>query len=120
MTIDRIVATVLSLAGVVFTYWFFLRKKEGETVQVTDRIKIIVDGGYKPNVIQVARGKSTTLEFFRKDPTDCLEEVVIPDFAIRQFLPLNRSTEVTITPQKAGEYQFHCGMSMFFGKIKVV
>lgn len=120
MTIDRIIATLLGFGGIAFTYWFFLMKKEDEAVKVTDRVKIIVEGGYTPSVIQVLKGKTTTLEFYRKDPSDCLEEVVIPDFAIRQFLPLNQSTDITITPEKTGEYAFHCGMSMFFGKIKVV
>src|SRR5258708_38143981 len=114
-----IIDLVIVLLG-IFTFWFFLMKKEEEAIKVTDRVKIIVDGGYSPSVIQVLQGKSTTLEFYRKDPSDCLEEVVIPDFAIRQFLPLNQSTEITITPEKTGDYEFHCGMSMFFGKIKVV
>ncbi len=120
MSIDRIIATILSLSGIIFTYWFFLMKKESNAVSVTDHIKIIVDGGYTPSVIEVAKDKATTLEFFRKDPSSCLEEVVIPDFHIRQFLPLQQSTEITITPKEVGEYTFHCGMSMFFGKIKVV
>jgi len=104
----------------VFTLWFFFMKKESAAQKVKKKVTIIVDGGYKPSVIEIPVGEPITLAFYRKDPTSCLEEVVIPDFHIRQFLPLNQTTEIQITPNKVGEHKFHCGMSMFFGKIQVV
>lgn len=109
---------VIILIGI--TIWFFFIKKEAAATKAKKKIKVVVEGGYKPGVIEITAGKPITLEFFRKDKSSCLEEVVIPDFNIRQFLPVNQSTEITITPEKPGEYQFHCGMSMFFGKIKAV
>lgn len=105
---------------IFLTYWFFLMKKESPAEEVEQRVKIRVEGGYQPSVIQVQQGKTVTLEFFRTDPSSCLEEVVIPDFKVRQFLPLQQSVAITVTPSKKGEYQFHCGMNMYFGKIKVV
>jgi len=109
--------TILALIGL--TIWFFFIKKEPTAKKVQDKVTIIVEGGYTPSVIEVPVGKAITLAFHRKDASSCLEEVMIPDFQIRQFLPLHQTTEITITPKKLGEYQFHCGMSMFFGKIKV-
>ena len=111
---------LIIFALIAATIWFFFMKKEAAAQKVKKKVTIVVDGGYKPSVIEVPAGEPVTLAFHRKDPTTCLEEVVIPDFHIRQFLPLNQTTEVQITPQKLGEYQFHCGMSMFFGKIIVV
>ena len=119
MTIDKILVTIFSLAGIGFTYWFFLRKNEKEVVVTSNSIDIIVDGGYQPEVISIAKGKSTTLTFLRRDSSSCLEEVVLPDFKIRKFLPLNKKVDISISPNQAGEYEIVCGMNMFHGKIKV-
>jgi len=48
-----------------------------------------------------------------------LEEIYIPDFKVKEYLPLNKSVEITLTPKKEGTYQTHCGMGMFHGKIIV-
>src|SRR3989344_10646 len=83
MTLDKILIGLLSLAGMAFTYWFFLMKKE-EVVSVTDSVDITVEGGYQPEVISIAKGKTTKINFLRTDPTDCLSEVVLADFKIRK------------------------------------
>lgn len=118
MSIDKIIVIVLGLLGMVFTYWFFLMKKDKE-VAVTDSVDITVDGGYTPAVIAVPLGKTTTINFFRKDPNTCLEEVVLGDFKIRKTLPLNQKVSVQIKPDKKGEFNFSCGMGMFHGKVVV-
>ncbi|OGH12717.1 MAG: hypothetical protein A2776_03475 [Candidatus Levybacteria bacterium RIFCSPHIGHO2_01_FULL_40_10] len=115
---DKILAALFSIAGIVFTYWFFLMKKE-EVVSVKDNVDIIVDGGYTPNTISVPKGKTTKISFLRKDQSSCLEEVVLSDFKVRKFLPLNKKVTIEVTPQKAGEFGFACGMNMFHGKIIV-
>ncbi|HZQ30023.1 MAG TPA: cupredoxin domain-containing protein [Patescibacteria group bacterium] len=115
---DKIIISVLGLAGIAFTYWFFLMKNE-KAVGAKDSIDIVVDGGYSPEVISVPKGKTTKLNFIRKDPTDCLEEVVVGDFKIRKHLPLNQKVTVEITPEKAGEFRFTCGMNMYHGKVVV-
>lgn len=118
MVLDRFFVTLFSLAGMAFTYWFFLMKKE-DVVSVTDSIDIIVEGGYTPNTISIPKGKTTNINFFRKDPSSCLEEVVLSDFKIRKFLPLNKKVTIEIKPEKTGEFRFECGMNMFHGKIIV-
>jgi plastocyanin domain-containing protein len=118
MTFDKILIAIFSLAGMAFTYWFFLMKKE-EVVSVTDSVKIIVEGGYRPNTIQIPKGKTTKISFTRKDPSSCLEEVVLSDFKIKKFLPLNQKVTIEITPQKSGQFGYECGMNMYHGKIIV-
>jgi len=118
MSIDKILITIFGLLGILFTYWFFLGKKE-ETVEVKDKIEITVEGGYKPDTIKIPKGKSITLSFFRKDPNPCLEEIIIPDFKIKKFLPLNQKISITFTPEKKGTYTISCAMNMFHGKIIV-
>lgn len=120
MYIDKIIVALFSVAGIAFTYWFFLMKKDDKAVVVTSNtVDITVEGGYSPNVISIAKDKTTIINFFRKDPSSCLEEIVLPDFKIRKFLPLNKTTSVSITPKKSGTYEISCGMNMFHGKIIV-
>lgn len=118
MTPDKIIAIIAGILGMAFTYWFFLMKKEEEVV-VKDEIDILVEGGYSPNTIVVKKGKTTKITFLRKDPSSCLEEVVLGEFKIRKFLPLNQKVTIAIMPQKKGEFSFSCGMNMFHGKIVV-
>lgn len=115
---DKIIVTFLGIGGIAFTYWFFLMKNEKE-VTVSDSVDITVNGGYSPEVISIPKGKTTKLNFIRTDPTDCLGEVVLGDFKIRKELPINQKVTVLITPQKAGEYMYACGMNMYHGKIIV-
>lgn len=120
MSLDKILVTIFSLAGIAFTIWFFLMRNE-QVVEVTsDSIDITVSGGYRPEVISIPKGKTTTVNFLRKDPSSCLEEVVLSDFKVRKYLPLNKKVSIELTPQKAGEFAFSCGMNMFHGKVKVV
>lgn len=118
MSPDKIIVAIFSLVGIVFTYWFFLMKNE-KTVAASDIIDITVDGGYTPNTISIPQGKTTKINFFRKDQSSCLEEVVLGDFKIKKYLPLNQKVTVEITPQDKGEFKFACGMNMFHGKIIV-
>ena len=118
MNIYKIVVTFASIAGIVFTYWFFLAKKEKE-VQASDSIDIVVEGGYSPEVISIPKDKTTKLNFIRKDPSSCLEEVVLGDFKIRKHLPLNQKIVVELTPKRSGEFVYTCGMNMYHGKIIV-
>jgi len=116
---DKLLVTIFGILGIAFTYWFLLGKKEKEVAIAADSVDIIVEGGYTPAAISIPKGKTTKLNFIRKDPNSCLEEVVLGDFRIRKYLPLNQKVTVELTPQKAGEYSFACGMNMFHGKIVV-
>ena len=118
MSMDKIIVTILGIGGIVFTFWFFLMKKEKE-VNVEGEVDITVSGGYSPEVISIPKGRLTKINFLRTDPTDCLEEVVLGDFKIRRKLPLNQKVTVEITPTKTGEFKFTCGMNMFHGKVIV-
>lgn len=118
MSLDKILVAFFGLFGIIFTFWFFLAKKEKE-VSVVDSVDITVSGGYSPEVISIPFGKTTRINFTRTDPTDCLSEVVLSDFKIRKELPLNQKVSIEITPQKRGEFGYSCGMNMYHGKIVV-
>jgi plastocyanin domain-containing protein len=120
MEIDKVLVTLFSIGGIAFTYWFFLMKKEQVVAVTSDSVDITVSGGYQPEVISIPKGKTTKVNFTRRDSSSCLEEVVLSDFKIRKYLPLNQKVSIEITPQKAGEFKFSCGMNMFHGKVKVI
>lgn len=120
MDLDKLFVTLFSIGGIGFTYWFFLLKKDEDAFVVkTNSVDITVKGGYSPSVIAIPKGKQTTINFIRKDPSSCLEEVVLPDFKIRKYLALNKTTPIQITPTKTGTFEISCGMNMFHGKIVV-
>lgn len=103
-------------------WWFLLSKPKSQKAVATggnvQEVTITVDGGYDPSRIVVQVGKPVRLKFERKDPSSCLEQVVIPDFHIAADLPLNQVTTVEFTPKQAGTYLFTCGMNMFRGEIQ--
>lgn len=115
---DKILVSVFGFISIIFTYWYFFMKKIN-TVQAKETINILVYGGYKPESISIPYGKTTKLVFERKDKSSCLEEVILADFKVRKFLPLNEKTEIEINPTKKGEFDFSCGMGMFHGKLIV-
>ena len=115
---DKLLVAVFGTVGIIFTYWFFLMKKEKE-VESRGEVDITVSGGYSPEAVSIPLGKLTKINFLRTDPTDCLSEVVLPDFKIKKELPLNKKITIEITPQKAGEFGYACGMNMYHGKIIV-
>lgn len=115
---DKIIVTITGFFSILGIYWFFFGKKE-ETMNASDTWTITVDGGYKPNVIKIPKDNPATLTFIRKDENTCLEEVVFPDYKIKKYLPLNEPVIITLPyPHKTSG--FHCGMSMFRGRIETV
>ena len=120
MDMNELVVLFIGALGIIFTYWFFLGKKPSFVEATGGRgIDVIVEGGYSPEVISVPKRKTTKINFTRRDSNSCLEEVVLPDFKIKKYLPLNQKVTVEITPEKEGEYPFSCSMNMFHGKIIV-
>ena len=124
MELDKIIVTISGIWLVAFIYWFFFGKKSDldEADTQTDsqgNISVIVQGGYDPALIKIKKGKATTLKILRKDSNSCLEELIIPGFKVKEYLPLNKEVKIKITPRESGEFGFHCGMSMYHGKIIV-
>jgi plastocyanin domain-containing protein len=115
---DKILITITGIFGIGFVWWFFLMRKE-TAVEVTNSVDIIANGGYSPEVITVKKNRPVTLNFKRTDPSNCLDEVTLPDFKQHLVLPLNEVVSTTITPKEVGEFTYSCGMNMFHGKIIV-
>ena len=122
MISSRIAVTVIGLAGVAWVNWYFFLAGRGDAVRATpdergvQRLRVEVKGGYTPSVVRVRAGAPVRLDFHRDETNPCSEEVVIPDFGIRTYLPPYQTTSVSFTPTE-GTHEFACGMGMLRGSI---
>lgn len=119
---NKIAVTLGGLGLIGLELWWFLLSKPKSLKATTEKgiqeVTVTVDGGYEPNRIVVQAGQPVRLNFDRKDPSSCLEEVRFPDFRIAQLLTLNQITSIEFTPEKPGRYEFACGMNMFRGVVE--
>lgn len=121
---DKLIVLTSSVALIGAMVWWFFGKSKADIVASTmnskhQTVEIIVDGGYLPRTVALKQGIPATLIFLRKDPSTCLEEVVMPDFGVAEKLPVGKSYEITINPDKIGEFKYTCGMQMFSGTVVV-
>jgi plastocyanin domain-containing protein len=122
MTSLQVAVTLLGIAAIVWVNWYFFlagarpvaASRGGSGPQ---SVRIVVDGGYSPSVVTVEAGRPVRLEFERRESSGCTEEVVVPDFGIRTFLPAHQITPVQFTPVRPGTYEFTCGMGMVRGRL---
>lgn len=114
-------------AAVAWVNWyFFLARRGTAAAEITEsraggtqEVTITVHGGYEPAEVRLKRGIPARLVFDRQETSGCSEEVVIPDFGIRKFLPAFQKTTVELKPETAGSFEFTCGMSMLRGRLVV-
>jgi len=118
-----IIVNLIGIGLIIFIVWFFwFPKKEGVKAALTgavQEVQVIVKGGYSPDVIVVKAGKPVKLNFLRQETSSCTEMVVFGDFNKSAKLPEGEVVPVEFTPEKPGEYEFHCQMGMIRGKLVV-
>src|SRR5215213_8373364 len=118
-TTDWIVLAAGAAAIVWVNWYFFLAKRPAAQATAgasgAQEVTITVQGGYSPAEIRLKKGVPARLVFDRQETSGCSEEVVIPDFGIRKFLPAFKKTVIELTPDQAGTHEFTCGMSMLHG-----
>ena len=124
MTTSQLLVLAGGLAAILWVNWyFFLAGRTAALAKVGARgiqeATITVLGGYSPAVVTVKKGIPVRLTFDRQETSSCSEEIVFPDFGIRRFLPAHERTVIEFTPDKAGSFDFTCGMSMLRGKMMV-
>ena len=112
------------LAAIAWVNWyFFLAGRTSAHAAVASggiqEVTVTVRGGYEPAHVRVTQGSPVRLVFDRQETSGCSEEVVLPEFGIRKFLPAHRKTAVEFTLERAGSFDFTCGMSMLRGRLTV-
>ena len=119
----EIIVLVGGIALIGLTLWYFFGKREKVSASVGEsgvqEIKVTVKGGYSPDVIVVKENQPVRLNFYRDETASCSEQIVFGDFGIARDLPAFKTTPIEFTPEKAGEFNFTCGMNMMRGKLIV-
>ena len=114
---------VAGLAAIGWVNWyFFFAERRAVAASATggiQEVRIEVRAGYDPGVVRLKRGVPARLIFDRMETSTCSEEIVIPAFGVKRFLPAFQQTAVEITPADAGTFDITCGMSMLHGKLVV-
>jgi plastocyanin domain-containing protein len=124
MSTSAIVVLLGGIAAIIWVNWYFFfagrtAASATEGVGGVQEVRIRVAGGYDPANVRVKKGKPVRLVFDRQETSGCSEEIVLPDFGIRKFLPAHKQTAIEFTPESAGSYEFTCGMSMLRGRLTV-
>lgn len=117
-----VTAAGAALAGTIY-WWFFVASRARSTrAQVTAGIQellVTVAGGYSPATVVVRAGRPVRLVFDRQETNSCSEEIVLPAFGVRKFLPPFAKTTIEFTPTTPGTFDFSCGMGMLHGRVVV-
>lgn len=100
---------------------FFKKKNEVKATQKGgfQEVRVLVDGGYKPENIVLKKGVLAHIIFDRQTDSACFDQVVFPDFDIKADLPVKEYFVIEVTPNEKGEFGFACGMDMYHGKLIV-
>ncbi|UQS83660.1 cupredoxin domain-containing protein [Bombilactobacillus thymidiniphilus] len=123
---SKIIILIVGILLIGFIIWWFLGNHEIEENAadinfITDRqnIDVEVKGGYSPETVILKKDVPATINFTRRDSSNCLDRVVFPDFGINQILPKDETMQVKIDTSQVGEFKWVCGMDMFHGKVVV-
>ena len=123
MDTTEITVVIGGVGLIASTLWYFFGEREQVAAETNEtgvqEIKVTVKGGYSPDVIVVKKDVPVRLNFYRDETSSCSEQVVFSDLGIAKNLPAFKTTPIEFTPDKAGEFNFVCGMNMLRGKLIV-
>ncbi|MDB5296846.1 MAG: copper-transporting ATPase [Phycisphaerales bacterium] len=111
------------VAAIGFVLWYFFGPRERVAASAgaggVQEVRVVVRGGYAPDVIVVKKDRPVRLDFYRDETASCSDRVVFGDFGIARDLPAFETTSIEFTPDRSGEFTFACGMNMMRGKLVV-
>ena len=108
--------------SIVALLWYFFGARQAAVVAESDgvqTVRIVVKGGYSPDVVVVRKGRPVRIDFYRDETDSCTDRVLFGDFGIARALPAFKTTSIELLPDKVGEFTFTCGMNMVRGKLIV-
>ena len=112
-----------AVGAIALVNWYFLFGKRAIAASIgaqgAQEFTIRVHGGYAPAIVEVTAGRPVRLTFDRMEDNPCSEEVVLAAFGIRRDLPAFSKTTIDFTPDRAGRFDFTCGMGMLHGAVVV-
>ena len=84
--------------------------------------KIVVNAGnhgYKPDTVTFKVGKPAQLKFISSKNMGCMSTVISQDLNFDKDLRQQKEVTIDIPTDKAGTYNYACGMNMFHGKVVI-
>ncbi|MDO4912809.1 MAG: cupredoxin domain-containing protein [Lactobacillus sp.] len=116
----KIIITFICIILIVaIAIWFMTGHDDQEKAKISGKKqfqKVIVKGGYAPNVIVLKKGIPAELDFDLQDSTACLSSIAFDELGINQELHPGKNV-ISVPTDKAQELGFACGMNMFHGKV---
>lgn len=124
MSIGQIGAIIIGIILIAFIIWWFFGKHQEATSQGTvvndeQTATIVVNGGYSPATVVLKKGIPAQVNFDMQDSTACLSHVVFEQLGVDKDLTKQKVTTIDIPTDKAGTFNYACGMDMFHGKVIV-
>ena len=123
MRTAELVVLFAGVGAIVWVNWYFFfaqrRAVLASSTPGVQEVQVAVKGGYEPGVVRAKRGVPLRMVFDRQETSSCSEELVIPAFGIRRFLPPFERTAIEFTPGELGTFDITCGMSMLHAKLVV-
>ncbi|HTT69869.1 MAG TPA: cupredoxin domain-containing protein [Anaeromyxobacteraceae bacterium] len=111
-----------AIAGVNW-YFFLAGRKDTALARVgatgLQQVVIRVEGGFAPAHVRLHAGQPVRLVFDRRETSSFSEEVLIPEFGIRRFLPAHQRTSIDLPAARPGTYGFTCGLGQQRGTLVV-
>jgi plastocyanin domain-containing protein len=115
------VVVVVGAALIMGELWFFLGPRQSPNVVSTpitpQEIRVLVKNGYDPDTIPVEVGRPVRLLFYRDETEQCSARVIFDRLGIDRELPPFKTTPVEFTPDKPGDYNFRCALSIMHGRV---
>ncbi|MBU3019574.1 cupredoxin domain-containing protein [Paraglaciecola agarilytica] len=109
---------VLGIALIAAIVWWFWLYKPQQVESNNNQVSIVVNHGvYQPSDIKVKAGEKVNLRFDRQDSAPCAEMVIFPQLDISQELSMGTNNQLELPALDRGEYDFHCQMKMYTGKL---
>ncbi len=112
---------VLGVGLIAGELWYFLgpRRTQPQPRSQSDvqDVRIVVRGGFDPDVVLVEAGRPVRLHFHREETAECSEQVVFDTLGFVYPLPPFQTTVVEFTPPEPGDYPFRCGKSVMHGRV---
>ena len=116
----RLLLTSFILSAIVVTTMFSVGAAQQAGGAASKTLRVAVDDkGFHPPSLALKLNVPSKITFLRTADVPCATSVIIPDYKVNQDLPLNKPVVVNLTPRKAGEITFMCGMGMLKGKLVV-
>src|SRR4051794_38009971 len=102
MDTAQALVTLGGVAAIAWVVWYFFLAERKQVRALAgaggvQEIKVLVKGGYDPDVIVVERGRPVRLDFYRDETASCSDTVVFGDFGIAKPLPAFQTTPVEFT-----------------------